>query len=45
MDLEFGHVSLFSCEGVNIQVKAHAQVHLFSKLVNIDVCMHVSERV
>ncbi len=46
MDLEFGHVSLFSCEGVNIQVKAHAQqMHLFSKLANIDVCMHVRERV
>lgn len=44
MDLEFGHVYLFSCEGVNIQVKAHVQVHLFSKLANIDVCMHVSER-
>jgi hypothetical protein len=44
MNLEFRHVSLFSCEGVNIQIKAHAQVHLFSKLANIDVRMHVSEK-
>jgi hypothetical protein len=45
MDLEFGHVFLVSCKGVNIQVEAHAQLHLFSKLTNIDVCTHVNEKV